>query len=283
MSRPTTDNEAVELFRREPQRYLPVATGEVAYRRVGNGPDVLFVHGWPVSGATFRHLLPHLAHHVTCHVIDLPGAGASRFLPDTRLSFDGHIAAVRQVVETLGFDSYAVVGHNSGGLIARHAIADDPRLRALGLIDTEQPHGLNRRFRHFLVAGRVPGFGAALGWAIGSRRLRRSTLILGEFDEFFLEPIRSQRNRRDAAVALLRSFDQRYVRELVALHRRITAPVQLVWGENDPFFPVRWAQEMVDTFPQAQLHVVPGARLFSHEEKPVEVAAALLPVLEARG
>jgi pimeloyl-ACP methyl ester carboxylesterase len=40
---------------------------------------------------------------------------------------------------------------------------------------------------------------------------------------------------------------------------------------------------MVDTFPQAQLHVVPGARLFSHEEKPVEVAAALLPVLEARG
>ncbi len=286
-----TQNDAVELFRREPERYLPVETGEVAYRRVGHGPDVLFVHGWPVSGATFRHLLPHLAHRVTCHVIDLPGAGASRFLPDAPLSFDGHVAAVRQVVNTLGFESYAVVGHDSGGLIARHAVAGDPRLRAMGLIDTEQPHGLNRKFRQFLAAGRVPGFGAALGWAAGRRRLRRNALVLGgafedaslldgEFDEFFLEPIRSQRDRRDAAVKVLRSFDQRYVRELVDLHRRITVPVQLVWGENDPFFPLPWAQDMVTTFPDARLNVVAGARLFSHEEKPVEVAAALLSVLE---
>lgn len=290
MSRPD-QIDAVELFRREPERYLPVDTGEVAYRRVGHGPDVLFVHGWPVSGATFRHLLPHLARRLTCHVIDLPGAGASRFPPGARLSVQGHIAAVRQVVDTLGFESFAVVGHDSGGLIARHAVADDPRLRAMGLIDTEQPHGLSPKFRFFLAAGRVPGFGAALGWTLGRRRLRRNALVLGgafedaslldgEFDEFFLEPLRSQRDRRDAAVTLLRSFDQRYVSELVDVHRTITAPVQLVWGENDPFFPLRWAQDMVTTFPNARLHVVPGARLFAHEEKPIEVANALLRVLQ---
>ena len=50
-----TSAAAAELFRREPDRFLDVGAGEVAYRRVGNGPDVLFVHGWPVSGATFRH------------------------------------------------------------------------------------------------------------------------------------------------------------------------------------------------------------------------------------
>ena len=41
---------------------------------------------------------------------------------------------------------------------------------------------------------------------------------------------------------LLRSFDERYVRELADLHRRITVPVQLVWGDQDPFFPVAWAR-----------------------------------------
>ena len=178
MTGPSPD-ESVEMFRREPDRYLPVDTGEVAYRRIGQGPDVLFVHGWPVSGATFRRLLPHLSDRVTCHVIDLPGAGASRFGPGARLSFDGHIAAVRQVVDTLGFESYAVVGHDSGGLIARHAVAGDPRLRAMGLINTEQPHGLTLRFRQFVAAGRIPGFGAALGWAAGRQRLRRNTLVLG--------------------------------------------------------------------------------------------------------
>ena len=54
---------------------LRVDLADPAYRRVGVGPDVLFVHGWPVSGATFRTLLPHLVDHVTCHVVDLPGAG----------------------------------------------------------------------------------------------------------------------------------------------------------------------------------------------------------------
>ena len=145
-----TAAQASDLFRRPPDKYLDVGSGaEVAYRRIGTGPDVLFVHGWPVSGATFRTLLPHLADQVTCHLIDLPGAGSSRWTADTPLSIASHIAAVRSVVDQLGFDSVAVVGHDSGGLIARHALAGDPRLRALGLIDTEQTSGPSWRFRTF--------------------------------------------------------------------------------------------------------------------------------------
>ena len=60
-----TETEAADLFRKPPERFLDVGEGEAAYRRVGSGPDVLFVHGWPVSGATFRLLLPHLVDHVT--------------------------------------------------------------------------------------------------------------------------------------------------------------------------------------------------------------------------
>ncbi len=71
--------------------------------------------------------------------------------------------------------------------------------------------------------------------------------------------------------------------ELGAVHRRIAVPVQLVWGEQDVFFPVAWAREMVATFPDARLAVVPGAGLFAHEERPVEVAEALLPVLVGTG
>ncbi len=66
------------------------------------------------------------------------------------------------------------------------------------------------------------------------------------------------------------------------MHRRIDAPVQLVWGERDPFFPVSGAREMFDTFPDAELHVVEGAGLFAHEERPAEVAEALLPTLLGR-
>jgi pimeloyl-ACP methyl ester carboxylesterase len=78
---------------------------------------------------------------------------------------------------------------------------------------------------------------------------------------------------------VLKSFDPHHVSDLGALHQRITVPVQLVWGDQDPFFPLAWAEEMVGTFPDARLEVIRGAGLFSHEERPAEVAAALLGVL----
>lgn len=281
---------ATDLFRQDPDDWIDVGAGQAAYRRVGQGPDVLFVHGYPVSGATFRLLLPHLVEHLTCHVIDLPGAGDSRFDAGTTITFEQHVESVRRVVDRLGLTDVGVVGHDSGGLIARHALAGDPRLRAMGLIDTEQPHGLSRRFRAFLLPRNLPGFDAALGWAVARPRVRRHPLLLGDafadralldgdFDEFFLRPLHQDPARLAAAGRLLRSFDTRWLQDLEALHHRIDVPVQLVWGENDVFFPVTWAREMVDTFADAQLHVVPDAGLFSHEERPLETAQALLPTL----
>lgn len=54
--------------------------------------------------------------------------------------------------------------------------------------------------------------------------------------------------------------------------------MQLVWGEHDRFFPAKWAEEMVADFPNAQLAAIPEAGFFSHEERPAEVAAVLLPM-----
>ena len=282
---------ASDLFRRAPDRHLDVGAGQVALRTVGQGPALLFVHGFPVSGATFRLLLPTLAEHFTCHVIDLPGAGDSRFASDTEITVDRHIESVRRVIDLLGLDDLRVVGHDSGGLIARHALAGDPRVRAWGLVNTEPSGGVSWRFTAFLAPRRLPGFGRALGWVAGQPALRRNGFVLGdafadrslldgEFDEFFLRPLHTSPERQRAAIKILRSFDlERHVASLAAAHRRIEVPVQLVWGDQDPFFPLPRAQEMVASFPDARLAVVEGAGLFSHEERPDEVAEALLPVL----
>ena len=292
-SMPTlTDTEASDLFRREPDRFLDVGAGEAAYRRVGSGPDVLFVHGWPVSSATFRRVLPHLVDHVTCHLFDFPSAGSSRFDSETPLSIDQHIETVRRVVDLLELDEVAVVGHDSGGLIARHAMAGDPRLSAMGLINTEPPEP-SWRFKAFLVSRRLPGFSAGLGWVSGKPRIRRSRLVFGdafadrslldgEFDEFFFKPLHEIPARRDAATKLLRSLDMKLVTDLTRIHRQIDVPVQLVWGDKDPFFPVDKAREMLGTFPNAELEIIEGAGLFSLEERPADVAQALIPTLTGK-
>ena len=284
-----TDIRASDRFRREPDRFLDVGAGEAAYRRVGSGPDVLFVHGWPVSSATFRKLLPHLVDHVTCHLIDFPSAGSSRFDADTPMSIAQHIETVQRVVDLLELDEVAVVGHDSGGLIARHAMVGDPRLSAMGLINTEPPDP-SWRFKAFVASRHLPGLSTGLGWVSGKPRIVRSravfgdafadrSLLDGEFAEFFFEPLHDVRARRDAAVAVLRSFDMEFVTDLASIHQRIDVPVQLVWGDKDPFFPLDRAKAMVDQFPDARLTVIEGAGLFSHEERADDVANALLPTL----
>ncbi len=281
---------AAELFRNPPHRFIEVGGAEVAYRKVGQGPDVLFVHGWPVNSATFRRLLPFLVDHVTCHLIDLPGAGTSRFDSTSDLTIDGHIRSVRRVIDELDPSSVALVGHDSGGLIARHAIAGDSRLRSLVLLDTEPSTGVSWKFRTFLFGRHVPGFGNVLGWVAGRPRLRKSGLIFGDavvdrshldgdFEEFFFRPLHESRKHRVAAGRLLKSFHYGLIDELESLHRRIDVPVALVWGENDRFFPVEKAREMLNEFSQATLHVVPDSGLFAHEERPEDVARAILPTL----
>lgn len=284
-----TEDAAAELFREEPDGWLDVGAGEVAHRRVGSGPDVLFVHGWPCSGATWRKLLPHLVDHVTCHLIDLPSAGSSRYTASTPLSVEQHIRTVRRVPDLLELESLAVVGHDSGGLIARHALVGDPRLAAMGLINTEPPNP-GWRFTSFIAAQRLPGLARGLRWVAGSRRVRRAkfvfgevfadrSLLDGEFAEFVFDPLHDDPAALEAAVRVLKSFEMDYVRALPEIHGRIDVPVKLVWGAEDPFFPVDRARSMVDEFPNSSIDVIDGAGLFSHEEAPAAVAAALLPTL----
>ena len=290
MTNTITASDAVELFRAEPHSYLPVSTGEVAYRRVGSGPDVLFVHGWPLSGATYRKVLPFLAEHVTCHLIDLPGGGSSRYDAGTDFTLATHVEAVRSAVDQLGFESVSLVGHDSGGLLARHAMAGDGRLRSLGLIGTEQPQAIKWRLRLLLAAMKLPAAASVLGVLAAKRALRRNDLAFGkifankdlldgEFDEFFLAPLSNAQALRKASTTFARNFDTNYVKDLEGIHGRIDVPTVLVWGAEDAYFPVPFAKEMAGQFADARLEVIEGAGLLAHEERPDQVAEALLPVL----
>ncbi|MGZ8178729.1 alpha/beta fold hydrolase [Williamsia sp. SKLECPSW1] len=286
MTAPTV-TEASEIFRRPPDRYVDVPGGAVAVRSVGEGPAILFVHGWPVSGATFRGLLPHLADRSRCHVIDLPGAGASRFDRSTPISIAAHVESVRAVVDDLGLDDVAVVGHDSGGMIARLALAGDPRVRAWGLIDSEHPGRPGLRLRMFLALRHLPYVEGVLGRVLASRVLRRNRFVLGdavsdrdhldgEFAEFFLEPLLTDRERLWAAGTLLRGFDLGAMRDLSEMHARMTAQVTVVQGGDDVFFPTARVRAMMSTFAgPSRLEIIEGGRLFVHEESPERVAAVL--------
>jgi pimeloyl-ACP methyl ester carboxylesterase len=104
-------------------------------------------------------------------------------------------------------------------------------------------------------------------------------LIDGDFREQVVEPLVRSALRRDGMRRYLIGAKWDAVDALEREHARIAMPVRLIWGADDPTFPVGLAREMQKQFPAADLVEIPGARLLVHEEKPAEVARAVLEFL----
>lgn len=144
------------------------------------------------------------------------------------------------------------------------------------------------RLSSFLAIRFVPRFERLLGFVVTRRGLRRNKFILGdaftnkdlldgEFEEFFLRPLHDDPERQWAAGEFGRHFDLGLLEELTDCHRKIDVPVQLVWGSDDPFFPLERTRRMIDEFSgPADLEGIDEAKLFVHEEHPERTANAIL-------
>lgn len=263
---------------------------EISYRRFGSGPAVVLVHGWPLNGATYRGLIPLLSSHYTCYVPDLPGAGQTPWDPRTRDVFRDWGPLLARFVEALGLSQVALIGHDSGGALARVAAAElGERVKLLALIDTEVPDHTPLLITAYTWLLRMPGATRLVGQLMRYGWYRRSALgfgscfrdphhLDGEFHRACIEPLLANPG---AMVRTFLHFDGKMVHSLSALHRRIKAPTVLIWGENDPFFPAERARAMGAEFSDLRgFHLLPGQSLFVQDEAPELVAAPLLPLLQ---
>ena len=123
-----------------------IDTGEVHIRtrRSGNGPPVLLLHGHPQTHAMWHLVAPRLAARFTVVLADLRGYGDSS-KPQTTADHEPYSkrAMARDMVAVmkhLGFEEFAVVGHDRGGRVAYRMALDRPevvtRLAVLDIIPT---------------------------------------------------------------------------------------------------------------------------------------------------
>lgn len=261
----------------------------MAYRVFGSGPALVFVHGWPLSGVSFRGLIAELRHHFTCYVPDLPGAGDTPWDETVRDLFTGGAARIGAFVDALGLERFGLIGFDSGGAIARLVAAERPgRVFALALTNTETPGHALPLMLMLQRAARLPGATTVFGWLLRSRAYLRSRWgfagalknldhLEGDFREASLVPL--QRDPSGVLLAL-RNANLQIADELAAVHAKIDAPLLCVWGDRCGFFPVAGAASMVDDWPtEARLEVLSGHKLLVHEEDPHAVLRAILPFL----
>ncbi len=278
----------------EAVRRVQVGTREIAYRETGEGEPLLLIHGWPLSSLTWRKVVPRLSGWGRCIAIDLAGAGES--LGD--VTQDHGIGAQAKLVEglldALGLERATVIGHDTGGSVARSfAVANPDRVSRLVIADTEVP-GHRPLFVLLLQRlARLPGATALIRSILGSRGLARSKLGFGlcfanladfDFDEFFRTLV-APNTRSDQALAacrrILLDFDFAEVDSARALYDELQMPKYVLWGEEDRIFPLEQGWRLQEMLPEPKrFDMIPGAGLFVHEEKPETWVSAVRSFLQ---
>ncbi len=304
MNRAGTDNQTLldnRMFEGFEQRTVRTAEAEIHAVVGGSGPPLLLIHGYPQTHVAWHGVAPDLAAEFTVVAPDLRGYGNSRLLRDPAdcAAYSKRAMASDQIelMRQLGFDRFAVVGHDRGGRVAYRLALDHPEsvsaLVSLTVIPTLD------------MWNRVD-MGFALGayhWFLFAQPHDLPERLLASDPDFYLDwtlkkMTRSHDRLSNAAVAEYRkSFGRAEVRHAImqdyragatfdrdddaadiAAGRRIRCPLHVLWEAGrfeDVETPIdtwrRWADDVTGNSIECG-HLMP-------EEAPGEVLAEIVPFL----
>lgn len=272
-----------------PLRMLNVQDARLPYWRIGQGPDLVFVHGWALDARTWRHCAAFLSTHYTCHLFDLPCSGLSEWTKHINIGVSNFGKIVADVINMMDIQSarFGLVGQDTGGSYARLAAATMPeRISGMVLGNTEIPYQPSLRLRLlFSLLGAVPGLELMLRTALRFRFGREALsitaapnkhLLHGELTELFFKPLVTNQQMLHGAASILKSIDVQDFDQVANAHPKIGSPVKFVWGRQDPWFPLKDCKSMCETFGgDTELLVLENAKLMVHEEYPQAFAKAV--------
>jgi pimeloyl-ACP methyl ester carboxylesterase len=236
------------------------------------GVPVLLLHGITDSWRSFEGVLPHLPTSLHAFALSQRGHGdATR--PVTGYYPQDFAADLAAFMDALKLRQAVVVGHSMGSYIAQRFALDYPD-RTLGLVlmgscttvrGNPVAIGLWDSVVSTLTDPIDPGF---------VREFQQSTLAQ-PVPQALLNTVVQESLKVPARVwkaALAALLDTDFSGDL----GKITAPILIVWGDQDTFFLRREQEALAAAITGAQLMVYSGAGHGFHWEEPARFAADLV-------
>ena len=279
------------------KRYVDLGDVRVSCLERGEGDPVIFIHGIPTSSFLWRKVMAVVGSRFHCYAPDLMGLGDTEVSLDHDYSMPAQADVVSRFVKTLGFPSAAIVGHDQGGACAQILAARYPDIVThLVLVnsvayDNWPVRGVKRMMRLLRIPLLVWALDAAFMIAplrTGKRMLRHTvfdrSVLTNDVVREYMRPIGSSRSRRRRFRRYTLSGDCRYTQEVARDLKKFNRPTMIVWGTEDPFLPVVWAERLAEGIGGSRrLEMVPAAGHFLPEEKPEALGNLILDFLSSTG
>lgn len=245
-----------------------------------DGPTVLLLHGTYWSRVWLPVLDGLAAVGLRPVAVDLPGLGRSggELTPDTA-TVPELAAWVRRFVSAMGITGPIFLGgHDIGGAVAQHLLVheglDVSRLALVNSVLYDSwpaPHVARFRDPAVAAATTAEELLDARRWAVASALADAAT---EELITEYVDPWTDPRVRR-SWLALAGAADNRYTLDLVPRLRCCRIPALLVWGEDDRFESVHYAEKFALEIPHTELVRIPRADHIPTESAPDRIARAL--------
>lgn len=251
-------------------------------QQMGEGPQIVLLHGSGATTHSFGKLLPDLARSFDITAIDLPGHGFTTPMSGGRPSLPGVSRALAQLLLHEKIAPAVIAGHSAGAAIAVYATADN-------LWAPEALVAINGAFYPFAgFAGHIFPAAAKLlflnplaprlfAFGAGSRRrvvdLIRSTgsKLDDEGIDFYQRALMSSRHV-EGTLAMMANWD------LAPMERHLQAldvPLLQIIGGRDGTVDPGSARHTAALLAKGEIRVFEDCGHLVHEEKPDAVADAI--------
>jgi pimeloyl-ACP methyl ester carboxylesterase len=250
--------------------HVPVGKLKISTLTMGEGPDMLLLHGLGATKSSFFDTAAALSRSYTVHAIDLPGFGGSSKPATAPYGAPYAAKAVIGTMDALGIERAHLVGNSMGGRVAIEVGLERPD-RVGGIALLSPAVAFVRRDWHWLVRFARPELGV-LPHSLGRQRIEQTfwalfadrdlvdpsvaDIVADEFERIYRSP--------GARLAFLSSARAIYLeppfgkRGFYPRLATLQPPALFVWASHDRLIPERFRHHVERWLPSAEQVVLEG-------------------------
>jgi 3-oxoadipate enol-lactonase len=241
---------------------------ELAYARRGQGTPLVLLHGYPLDYHLWDDVAPLLEDTFDLILPDLRGFGKSTTV-DSPYTMDDYASDIAGLLDQLGIQKAAIVGHSMGGYVAlAFARLYPERVSGLGLVSSQVlADPPDRKEGRYKSAADVSDNG--IGGVVETMAPKFTS------DERLQGLAREAMERQQPAafIGALKAMAERI--DSTPLLSSFKFPVVIIHGEADALIPIDRAREVKKAIPHAHLVELNGAGHMPMMEAKEETARAL--------
>ncbi len=278
-------------------RKVSVSRGTFNLREGGNpdGSPVVMLHGWPESSHCWEGVAAHLDASLRVIAPDLRGLGDSERTMDVKAYQKVELAKdIIEVLDAIGVDTFLLVGHDWGGIVAQEIALLVPqrvkRLVIMNIAVLTNPIGTMEARQIIFNQGGVPFWyqyfqqmpGLAEAMIKGNEKVWVS-FFFGKAGQdgtipaaAIAEYIRcySIENTPATAASYYRAMQMDAQHWATLMGKKFSMPSLYIHGKRDSVIIPAFLNHIEDGFESVQVESVDAAH-FLQEEKPQEVATLM--------